>query len=82
MHMKIALKEQLAICLQHMEDKFGCLMVPKKGRVHTQHRVLTNQLADIDGLNVRHHQPRPRYAEGKTNLSLKLDNTWRSNSRF
>ena len=62
MHTKIAHKEQSAIRLRHMEEKFGGLTVPKKGHVRTQYGVLTNQLANMDGLNVRHHQPRPCYA--------------------
>jgi hypothetical protein len=32
-HTKIARKEQLAICLWHMKEKFGGLTVPKKGHV-------------------------------------------------
>jgi hypothetical protein len=44
--------------LRHMEKKFGGLTVPKKGRARIQHGVLTNQLADMDCLNVRHHQLR------------------------
>jgi hypothetical protein len=62
MHMKIALKEQPTIRLLHMEKKFGGLTVPKKGRARIQHGVLTNQLADMDCPNVRHHQLRQRYA--------------------
>jgi hypothetical protein len=68
-----ACKEQPAICLRHMEEKFGGLTVRKKGHAHTQHGVLTNHLADMDGLNVRRHQQRPRYARRKTNLSLKVN---------
>jgi hypothetical protein len=30
-HMKTARKEQSAICLWHMEERFGGLTVPKKG---------------------------------------------------
>jgi hypothetical protein len=61
-HMKTTHKKQLAIRLWHMEEKFGGLTVPKKGRARTQHGVPTDQLADMDGLNVRRRQPRPRYA--------------------
>ena len=68
MHMKIALKEQPVIRLRHMEEKFGSLTVPKKRRVCTQHGVLTNQLADMDGTNVRCRQPRPCYAGAKDKL--------------
>jgi hypothetical protein len=60
-HTKTAHKEQPVICLQHMEEKFGGLTVQKKGRVRTQHGVPTNQLADMDGLNVCRRQPRPWY---------------------
>jgi hypothetical protein len=36
MHTKIVHTEQPAIRLRHMEEKFGCLTVPKKGRARTQ----------------------------------------------
>jgi hypothetical protein len=42
-HTKTTHKEQPAIRLRHMEEKFGGLTVPKKGRVCTQHGVPTNQ---------------------------------------
>jgi hypothetical protein len=61
MHTKTARKEQPMIHLRHMEEKFGGLTVRKKGRACTQHRVPTNYLADMDGLNIRRHQPRPWY---------------------
>jgi hypothetical protein len=61
-------KEQPAICLRHMEEKFGGLNMPKKGRAHTQHGVPTNQLADMGGPNVRRRQPRPRYAGAEDKL--------------
>jgi hypothetical protein len=61
-HTKTACKEQPAIYLWHMKVKFGCLTMPKKGHARTQHRVPTNQLADMDGPNVRCCQPRPHYA--------------------
>jgi hypothetical protein len=67
-HMKTARKKQPAICFRHMEEKFGGLTVPKKGRARTQHGVPTNQLADMDGPNVRCHQPRPRYAGAEDKL--------------
>jgi hypothetical protein len=51
-----------------MEEKFGGLIVPKNGRACTQHGVLTNQLADMDGPNVRRRQPRPRYAGAEDKL--------------
>ena len=44
-----------------MEERFGGLTVPKKGRACTQHRVPTDHLADMDGLNIRHRQPRSWY---------------------
>jgi hypothetical protein len=37
---EVACKEQSAICLWHMKDRFGGLTVRKKGRVRTQHEVL------------------------------------------
>jgi hypothetical protein len=66
--MKTTRNEQPAIRLQHMEEKFGGLTVPKKGRARTQHGVPTNQLADMDGPNVRCHQPRPCYAGAEDKL--------------
>jgi hypothetical protein len=60
-HTKIAHKEQPAICLRHMEEKFGGLTVRKTGRARTQHRVPTDYLVDMDGLNIRRRQPRPWY---------------------
>jgi hypothetical protein len=60
-HTKSARKEQLAICLRHMEERFGGLTVPKKGRVCTQHGVPTNHLADMDGPNIHRCQPRLWY---------------------
>jgi hypothetical protein len=62
------IKKQLAIRLWHMEEKFSGLTVPKKGRARTQHGVPTNQLADMDGPNVRRRQPRPRYAGAEDKL--------------
>jgi hypothetical protein len=67
-HTKTACKEQPAIRLRHMEEKFGGLTMPKKGRVCTQHRLPTNQLIDIDGPNVRRRQPRPHYAGAEDKL--------------
>jgi hypothetical protein len=67
-HMKTAHKKQPAIHLRHMEEKFGGLTVPKKGCERTQHRVPNNQLADMDGPNVRRRQPRPRYARAEDKL--------------
>jgi hypothetical protein len=67
-HTKTTRKEQPAICLRHIEEKFGGLTVPKKGRARTQHGVPTNQLADMDGPNVRRRQPRPRYAGAEDKL--------------
>jgi hypothetical protein len=57
-HMEVAHKEQPAICLQHMEERFGGLTVRKKGHARTQHRIHINHLADMDGLNVHLRQPR------------------------
>jgi hypothetical protein len=64
-HTKTRHKEQPTIRLWHMEEKFGGLTVPKKGHALTQHVVPTNQLADMDGPNVRRRQPRPHYAGAK-----------------
>ena len=41
-HTKTTCKEQPTIRLQHMEEKFGGLIVPKKGHARTQHGVPTN----------------------------------------
>ena len=48
-----------------MEEKFGGLTMPKKGCARTQHEVSTDQLADMDGPNVCHCQPRSRYVGAK-----------------
>ena len=34
-HTKTTCKEQSTICLRHMEERFGGLTVPKKGRART-----------------------------------------------
>jgi hypothetical protein len=60
---KTTRKEQPVICLWHMEERFGGLTMPKKGRARTQHGVLTNHLVDMDGPNIHHRQPRPWYTE-------------------
>jgi hypothetical protein len=60
-HTKIAHKEQPAIRLRHMKEKFGGLTIQKKGCAHTQHRIPTNHLADMDGPNIRCRQPRLWY---------------------
>jgi hypothetical protein len=60
-HTKTTGKEQPAICLRHMEERFGGLTVPKKGCAHTQHGIPINHLADMDGSNIRRRQPRPWY---------------------
>jgi hypothetical protein len=60
-HTKTACKEQPAICLRHIEERFGVLTVPKKGHAHTQHGVPTDHLADMDGPNIRRRQPRSWY---------------------
>jgi hypothetical protein len=39
--------------------------VQKKGHARTLHKVPTNQLADIDGPNVRRRQPRPWYTRAE-----------------
>jgi hypothetical protein len=67
-HTKAACKEQPAICLRHMEEKFGGLTMRKKGRVHTQHGVPTDHLVDMDGPNIRRSQPRPWYTGAKDKL--------------
>jgi hypothetical protein len=80
-HTKTARKVQLTICLRHMKERFGGLTVPKKGRACTQHEVLTDHLANMDGSNICRRQPRPWYT-GAEDLLLNIDNTWRSNSWF
>jgi hypothetical protein len=65
MHTKTTHKEQLTICLRHMEERSGGLTVPKKGCARTQHEVPTNHLADMNGPNIRHRQPRPWYMGAK-----------------
>jgi hypothetical protein len=60
-HTKTARKEQPAIRLQHMEEKFGGLTVRKKGHARTQHGVPTNQFTNMDGPNVCRRQLRPWY---------------------
>ena len=67
-HIKTARKEQLAICLRHIEERFGSLTVPKKGHARTQHGVSTDHLADIDGLNICHRQPRLWYMGAEDKL--------------
>jgi hypothetical protein len=54
-----------------MEEKFGGLTVPKKGRARTQHGIPTNQLANMDSPNIRRCQPRPRYAGPEDKLIAK-----------
>jgi hypothetical protein len=51
-----------------MEEKFGGLTVWKKGCVRTQHGVPTDHLADMDGPNIRHRQPRPWYTGAEDKL--------------
>jgi hypothetical protein len=67
-HMKTARKKQPAIRLRHMEEKFGGLTVPKKRCARTQHGVPANQLADMDGPNIRRRQPRLRYVGAEDKL--------------
>ena len=67
-HTKTAHKEQPAIRLQHMEGKFGGLTVRKKGRARTQHGVPNDHLANMDGPNICHRQPRPWYTEAEDKL--------------
>jgi hypothetical protein len=80
-HTKTARNEQPTICLRHMKERFGGLTVLKKGRACTQHGVLTDHLANMDGPNICRRQPRPWYT-GAEDLLLNIDNTWRSNSWF
>ena len=61
---KTARKDQLVIHLWHMEEKFGGLTLPKKGRACTEHG---------DGPNVCHHQPKPRYTGAKDKF---IPETW------
>jgi hypothetical protein len=65
-HTKTARKEQPGIHLRHMEEKLGGLTVQKKAR--TQHGVLTDHLADMDGSNIRRCQPRPWYTGAEDKL--------------
>jgi hypothetical protein len=64
-HTKTTCKEQPAICLRHMEERFDGLTVPKKGCVRTQHGIPADHLADMDGPNIRRRQPRPWYTGAK-----------------
>jgi hypothetical protein len=64
-HMKTPRKEQLAICLRHMDERFGGLTAPKKGHTRTQHTVPTDYLADMDGPNIRRRQLRSWYIGAK-----------------
>ena len=68
MHTKIACKEQPAIHLRHIEEKFGGLTMRKKGLARTQHRVTTYHLADMDGPNIRRRQPRQWYTRVEDKL--------------
>jgi hypothetical protein len=67
-HTKTARKEQLAIRLRHIEEKFGGLTVRKKGRVCTQHGVSTDHLVDMDGPNIHCRQPRQWYTGAEDKL--------------
>ena len=67
-HTKTTHKEQPAICLRHMEEKFGGLTVRKKGRARTQHGVPNDHLANMDGPNICRRQPRPWYTEAEDKL--------------
>jgi hypothetical protein len=58
---KTVRKEQPAICLRQMEERFGGLTMPKKGHARTQHEFPTDHLADMDGTNIRRRQPTPWY---------------------
>jgi hypothetical protein len=66
-------KEQLAISLRHMEEKFGGLTMRKKGCVRTQHEVPTNHLANMNGPNVHRCQPRPRHARAEDKFIIKSE---------
>ena len=70
-HTKTTRKEQLAICLRHMEERFGGLTVPKKGRAGTQHGVLTDHLVDMDGPNIRRRQPKSWYTRAEDKFIAK-----------
>jgi hypothetical protein len=64
-HTKTSHKGQPMIRLWHMEEKFGGLTVRKKGCACTQHGVPTNQLANMDGPNVRCRQPTMIHGGGR-----------------
>jgi hypothetical protein len=64
-HTKITHKEQLTICLLHMEERFGGLTMPKKGRACTQHGIPTDHLADMDGPNIHRRQPSPSFTRAE-----------------
>ena len=46
-----------------MEERFGGLTTPKKGRAHTQQGVPTDHLANMDDSNIHRRQPRSWYTE-------------------
>jgi hypothetical protein len=47
-HTEAAYKEQLAIRLRHMEERFGSLIRQKKEHARIQHEVPTDHLANMD----------------------------------
>jgi hypothetical protein len=67
-HTKTTHKEQPAIRLRYMEEKFGGLTVRKKGHACTQHGVPTDHLANMDGPNICCRQPRPWYTGAEDKL--------------
>jgi hypothetical protein len=62
MRTDMACKEQPAIHLKHMEERFGGIAVQKREQVRTQQGVPTDHLADMGGPNIHRRQPRLRYA--------------------
>jgi hypothetical protein len=58
---EIVCKEQPMICLRHIKERFGGVAVQKREHERTQHGVLIDHLANMDGLNVYCRQPKPQY---------------------
>jgi hypothetical protein len=55
--METVCKELPMIYLRHMEERFGSVAMQKREHERTQHGVLTDHLANMDGLNVCRRQP-------------------------
>ena len=50
-HSKAACKDQPAIHLWHMDERFGGIAVQKRKQLHTQHGVPTDHFVDVGGPN-------------------------------